>query len=320
MTLDTTPIPEPNGQFLADVIDGLNRPHKQLPCKYLYDDRGSQLFNAICELPEYYPTRVELALTERFAPEIAQRVGERANLIELGSGSGLKTRTLLTHLEDPSAYIPVDISPHELKRCVRAISERFPELHVEPVVADYTSDWSLPRLPRSARSLFYFPGSTIGNFEPRAAQTFLTQQAALAGEQGALLIGVDLKKDRAILEAAYNDRAGVTAEFNLNILRRINRELGADFALHNFRHQAVYNDRAGRIEMHLISEREQHISLAHHTIALKPGESIVTEHSYKYAINEFADLAENSNWRTRAFWADPQGLFSLWYLETSELH
>src|SRR5690554_3690992 len=208
MSLDTTPFPTPTSQFLSDVVDGLTRPQKRLPCKYLYDDRGSQLFNAICELPEYYPTRTELALTERFAPEIAQRIGECANLIELGAGSGLKTRTLLAHLDDPAAYIPVDISSHELARCVRAISKQFPDLTVEPVVADYTGDWSLPRLSRSARSLFYFPGSTIGNFEPDAAREFLAGKAALAGPEGALLIGVDLKKDPSILEAAYNDRAG----------------------------------------------------------------------------------------------------------------
>ncbi|RDV36654.1 L-histidine N(alpha)-methyltransferase [Bradymonadaceae bacterium TMQ3] len=320
MSLDTTPFPSPASRFLADVVDGLTRSQKYLPCKYLYDDRGSQLFNAICELPEYYPTRTELALTERFAPEIAQRIGESANLIELGAGSGTKTRALLAHLEDPAAYIPVDISSHELSRCVRAISSQFPQLTVKPVVADYTGDWSLPRLARSARSLFYFPGSTIGNFEPAAARDFLAQKAALAGNDGALLIGVDLKKDPAILEAAYNDRAGITAEFNLNLLRRINRELNADFALHDFRHQAVYNAEEGRVEMHLISVRDQQIALPGHTIEFQKGESIITEHSYKYAIQEFARLAEDSHWRTRSFWIDPDGLFSLWYLETTEMH
>jgi dimethylhistidine N-methyltransferase len=228
---------------LAEILQGLARPQKALSPKFFYDERGSALFDAICELPEYYPTRTELQIMRSHIDEMAHRIGPHASVIELGSGSSLKTRILLEHLESPAAYVPVDISRDHLVATADSLSQDFPDLEVLPVAADFTHPFPLPspRIPPQ-RNVVYFPGSTIGNFSPMAALELLRVMYQEAGPGGALLIGIDLKKDPAILHRAYNDSAGTTAEFNLNLLRRLNNEFGADIRLKNFRHRATWNE------------------------------------------------------------------------------
>ncbi|HVF11165.1 MAG TPA: L-histidine N(alpha)-methyltransferase, partial [Abditibacteriaceae bacterium] len=239
--------------FREEVLHGLQQPQKELPCKYFYDERGSHLFDQICRLEEYYPTRTELAIMQEHAGAMAQLLGRGCLLIEYGSGSSLKTRVLLDHLAAPAAYVPIDISRAHLMRSAGRLAAAYPGLKVLPVCADYTTDFTLPTCHRPiARKAVYFPGSTIGNFDPTQAQNFLCHIAEICGVGGGLLIGIDLKKDACILEPAYNDARGVTAAFNLNLLRRINRELGADFQLDRFQHYAFYNEELGRIEMHLV--------------------------------------------------------------------
>ncbi|MDE2197203.1 MAG: L-histidine N(alpha)-methyltransferase, partial [Gammaproteobacteria bacterium] len=236
------------------VLAGLREPQKTLPCKYFYDQRGSQLFDAICELPEYYPTRTELGIMEVHAADMAAALGPRVLLVEPGSGSSLKTRLLLDHLPQPRAYVPVDISRAQLVTAADRLNRLYPELEVLPVCADFCQSFAIPApRRRAARTIIYFPGSTIGNFEPPAAIQLLRQLRRLAGPAGGLLIGVDLRKERSVLERAYNDAAGITAAFNLNLLRRLNRELQSDFDLSRFCHRAAYNETEGRIEMHLVS-------------------------------------------------------------------
>lgn len=308
------------GPFYADVLKGLRSEQPQIPCKYLYDDRGSMLFNRICELEEYYPTRTELGIMARHGADMAEKIGRGAQLVELGAGSGLKTRFLLDELEAPKGYVPVDISGAELQRCALEISAEFRGLRVEPLLVDYTQEWSLPRFKGEGKRVFYFPGSTIGNFSPREATEFLRGLLEKGGRQSSLLIGVDLHKDRRVLEAAYNDKEGVTAEFNLNLLRRINRECGANFDLERFEHRAVYDEEKRRIEMRLVSRCDQIVTLPEESFAFKKGEYIVTEHSHKYRIEDFADLTEEAGWRMRAFWTDRRHRFSVWYLEGWRVH
>ncbi len=298
--------------FLADVLVGLSDNPKRLPCKYFYDRRGSQLFEQICELDEYYLTRSELAIMRRFAPQMADQLGPGVMLIEFGSGSSLKTRLLLDHLVDQVAYVPVDISGQHLQRSAEDISASYPTVQVLPVCADFTAEFELPVLDRiPACTAVYFPGSTIGNFPPDAAARLLSRIAELCGADGSLLIGIDLKKDVEIIEAAYNDRLGVTAEFNLNLLRRINRELGADFQLDQFRHRADYNETDGRIEMHLVSPREQTVSIAENSFAFAKGESICTEFSHKYSVEEFEAIAARSGLTLSREWTDPRRHFAV---------
>jgi dimethylhistidine N-methyltransferase len=298
----------------AEILEGLGRPQKMLSPKFFYDERGSALFEAICELPEYYPTRTELAIMRGRAADMAARVGPLANVIEFGSGSSLKTRILLRHLERPAAYVPVDISRDHLMVSTRALAAEFPALEILPVAADFTRPFEVPQ-PRLAAShnLIYFPGSTIGNFSPGAARELLRIMHEEAGENGALLIGVDLKKDRDVLERAYNDSAGVTAEFNLNMLRRLNREHGADFDLSAFRHRAIYSEEHGRIEMHLISLRDQQVRVGSRRFAIARDEFIVTEHSHKYSLRQFGELAASAGFRTVDAWTDEKGWFSVQY-------
>lgn len=312
-----TPLRTPRADctFLADVLAGLSRPRKQLPCKYFYDERGSRLFDAICELPEYYPTRAELRILERHAGRMAEYFGPRCGLIEFGSGSGLKTRLLLGRLVE-GVYYPVDISREHLLASARRLEGEFPGVEIEPVCADFTRPFELPPARREVRRrVVYFSGSTIGNFAPRQALTLLQRIARLVGPGGGLLIGVDLKKDRAVLEPAYDDSAGVTAAFNLNLLARANRELGADFDLGSFRHLAFYNERHGRVEMHLVSEREQAVRVGGSRFRLGEGETIRTEYSYKFGVEEFAGLARSADLEVREVWRDPAGLFSVQYAE-----
>jgi dimethylhistidine N-methyltransferase len=299
------------GRFLADVLDGLTRPHKSLPCKYFYDERGSALFDRICELPEYYPTRTELGILRRHAPAMAEALGPLCLVVEYGSGSSTKTSLLLEPLERPAAYVPVDISREHLLRSAAALARRHPGLRVIPVCADFTQPFSLPRVPNARRRVAYFPGSTIGNFAPPEASKFLAGVAAQCGAGGALLIGVDLRKSRSILEPAYDDSQGVTAEFNRNLLRRINRELGADFDGGAFDHRAFWNAEEGRVEMHLVSRRAQVVQLAGRRIPLAPGETIHTENSHKYDLAGFAELARSAGFEVERVWTDPARLFSV---------
>lgn len=302
-------------RMLSEVLAGLRRRRKRLPCKYFYDATGSRLFDQICELDEYHLTRTELSIMRTHGREMADAIGPEALLIEYGSGSSTKTRILLDHLDAPAGYVPIDISGEHLRQSARALSEKYPALEVLPVCADYTRRFHIPTpSKRDAGRVVYFPGSTIGNFEPDDALEFLRGIAHVCGNGGGLIIGVDLKKDPAVLHAAYNDAAGVTAAFNLNILARLNRELGADFDLDAFAHYAFYNPRLGRIEMHLVSLAAQRVAIDGESIAFADGESIFTESSYKYSPADFTRLATAAGFTGRRIWTDANELFSIHYL------
>jgi dimethylhistidine N-methyltransferase len=301
-------------EFLRDVLRGLTRPHKELPCKYFYDERGARLFEQICDLPEYYLTRCELAILARHAGDMARLLGPRCVLVEYGSGAGRKTRLLLDRLADAAAYVPVDISREQLLRSAGQLARRYPALEVVPLCADFTRPFTLPPLRHPAqRRAVYFSGSTIGNFGPAEATALLGRIARLCGPGGGLLIGVDLKKEARLLEPAYDDRQGVTAAFNLNLLARINRDLGADFDLERFEHRAFYDARHGRIEMHLVSRQAQVVHVGGTPVRFAAGETIRTEYSYKYSREEFARLAQAAGMEVRQVWTDEQGLFSVQY-------
>lgn len=306
--------------FFDDVLAGLTAPRKTLSPKYFYDARGCELFEAICGLPEYYPTRTEMAMMQMRAPEMARHLGPDCVLIEYGSGASRKTPVLIAQLR-PVAYVPVDIAGGQLKASALRLADEFPRLVIVAVCADYSRPLRLPEIEsmRAHRRVIYFPGSTIGNFTLPEAGQFLRNVCALAGTGGAMLVGVDLKKDPAVLHAAYNDAQGVTAEFNLNLLRRINRELGADFDVSAFRHHAFYNAEVGRIEMHLESLAAQRVTLAGRRIDFRRGETIHTENSYKYSVNEFRQLARSSGFEPQAVWTDPRQLFAVHYLAVRSL-
>jgi dimethylhistidine N-methyltransferase len=313
-----------NEAFLRDVLRGLSRPAKELPCKYFYDERGSVLFEQICELDEYYLTRCELEILARHGPTIAEVLGPGCALIEFGSGSGRKTLLLLDALGDVAAYVPVDINGGQLADSARRLGLHYPALAVAPVHADFTQPFDLPPPAAAAgRRVVYFSGSTIGNFGPSEAASLLAHIALIVGPGGGLLLAFDRKKDRSVLEPAYDDVRGVTAAFNLNLLARINRELGADFDLGQFRHHALFNEAEGRIEMHLISRRPQAVRLAGQTISFAEGEGIRTEYSYKYSPEDVRFLADASGLRPQRDWTDERGWFSVQYLrvmgETSAL-
>jgi len=309
--------------LVADILNGLQSTPKRLSPTYFYDERGSQLFDQICELPEYYITRTETAILERHAREIAHCIGENAMLVELGSGASTKTRLLLDQLPNLSAYVPVDISRTHLMAAARRISTAYPSLEVLPACADFTQPFALPkprRLP--ARVVVFFPGSTLGNFDPPAAvdlmrtmRTMAMPRLGTSNAGGGLVIGYDLVKDPAVLERAYDDAAGVTAEFNLNVLRRLNRELDANFDLRSFRHRAVWAPRESRIEMRLISQRAQEVSIADEVISFEAEEAIITEHCHKYSAQSFARLARAAGWVERRTWTDADKLFHVEYLE-----
>jgi dimethylhistidine N-methyltransferase len=293
--------------FLEDVIAGLSLPQKALAPKYFYDAEGSRLFERICRLPEYYVTRAELQLTRAHVKAIARFAGRDCELIEYGSGESLKTQLLLRALR-PSAYLPIDISPSALDRAVAKLKQKFPALRVVPVVADFSRPLALPTSTAPRRRTVYLPGSTIGNLTPEEAHAFLSMAR---GQAARLLIGVDLKKDANVLHAAYNDSRGVTAAFNLNLLKRINRELGGDFDLRRFAHYAFYDPTLGRIEMHLISKTRQLVKVSRQRFRFEPGESIHTENSYKYSVEDFRALAARAGYRARKLWMDRAGLFAL---------
>ena len=296
--------------FREDVVAGLSLPQKALPPKYFYDARGSRLFEAICRLEEYYPTRAELALTRRHIGEIAGFARRHGALIEYGSGEGIKSRLLIEALR-PSVYVPVDISDDALRNAAARLRRSFPWLDVRAVHGDFSRPLKIPVARGRGRRVVYFPGSTIGNLTPEEARAFLRRTRAQLGAGGAMLVGVDLKKDANVLHAAYNDAKGVTAAFNLNLLARINRELGGDFRLRRFRHYAFYNAAPGRIEMHLVCLARQTVSIGRHRFAFEAGESIHTENSYKYSVDGFRTLAQSAGFRAGKVWLDRKGLFSL---------
>jgi probable methyltransferase len=300
--------------FLADVLDGLSRPRKSLPCKYFYDSEGSALFDAICTLDEYYPTRTETALLHERTGEIAALAGRGATLVELGSGSSVKVRILLDALDAPAMYVPVDISRDHLIAAAARLAGDYPSVTVVPVAADYVRGFALPRGVAPERTLAFFPGSTIGNFRPAEALAFLRGLGQRLGKGARLLIGVDLRKNPAVLEAAYNDARGVTAAFNLNLLGRINRELDGSFDLDRFAHRAHYDPVRGRIEMHLESLADQTVRIAGHAIRFAKGETIHTENSYKYSVPGFRRLGARAGWRAEQSWTDSGGLFSLHWM------
>ena len=300
--------------FRDEVLSGLSKSPRQLPCKFFYDEHGAELFQQICDLPEYYITRTELEILRVRGAEMARALGPQIELIGLGTGAGTKTRILLEELRDPVVYVPIDISKEQLEKSSARFREMFPSLQVLPVAADYLEPFELP-LPRklSSRSVVYFPGSTIGNYEPDAAGEFLTRLAELAGDGGGLLIGVDLQKDRHVLEAAYNDPAGVTARFNKNLLARANRELGADFDLRRWQHHAIYNSIEGRIELYLISDVEQTVRIADREFRFRAGEEILTEYSHKHTISGFIELARQAGFRFEQVWTDDARWFGVFY-------
>jgi L-histidine N-alpha-methyltransferase len=300
--------------FLEDVIAGLSLPQKTLPPKYFYDAAGSKLFERICRLPEYYPTRAELSLTRANLSAIARFAGKGSALIEYGSGESVKTRLLLAGMR-PSAYIAVDISAAALLGAVRRLSRAFPKLNITGVVGDFSRPLKIPAFEGKKRRVVYFPGSTIGNLTPEDAQAFLRMTRGQVGPRGAMLVGVDLKKDPTILHAAYNDSRGVTAAFNLNVLARINRELGGDFDLARWRHYAFYNAPRGRVEMHLVSLKKQLVNIAKHRFAFDRGETIHTENSYKYSVREFRALAASGGFSAGKLWMDAKEQFALFGLE-----
>lgn len=304
--------PTGTDRFLADALGGLSRPQKTLPPKYFYDAVGSRLFDRITELDEYYLTRTELGIMRRHAAAMAARVGPRCLLIELGAGSLVKVRLLLDRLDRPAGYVPVDVSGDHLRRAAAELTRQHPGLDVLPVCADFTEEFPLPALRRPAdRRVVYFPGSTFGNFEPPEAGALLRHVARVVGPGGGLLLGVDLQKDPAVLEAAYNDARGVTAAFNLNLLARINRELGADFDLAAFRHRAVYNRTQSRIEMHLVSLADQDARVGEAVVRFRAGESIHTENSYKYDVGELTRRAAGCGLRVDDVWSDDRRYFAI---------
>jgi dimethylhistidine N-methyltransferase len=305
----------PASDLLEVVRRGLQAQPKRLPSWLFYDAQGSALFERICDQPEYYLTRCEIALMQAHAADIAHTLGTDVRLVEYGSGSAAKTQLLLGHMVSPVSYVPVEISPEPLHRSVQRLAARFPQLPVQPLCADFTRALRLPIPPRAPRrTVLYFPGSTIGNFDAREGMALLRKMRAEMGENGGILIGVDLKKDPAVIEAAYNDAAGVTAAFTLNMLARLNRELDTDFDLAGFRHCARYNALAGRIETSLVSQYPQQVQVGRTQVAFGQGEAIRVEISTKYSLEDFAGLAGKAGLKVTRTWLDPERMFSVQYL------
>jgi len=308
----------PTDSFREDVVAGLSLPQKSLSPKYFYDANGSRLFASICRLKEYYPTRCELSLTRRHLEDIARFAGSGVELIEYGSGESLKTRLLLRRCR-PAVYVPVDISEAALQAAARRLAREFASLDIFGVVGDFMQPLKLPvyRARSVRRRVVYFPGSTIGNLMPEEAHAFLKMSRGQIGAKGAMLVGVDLKKDANVLHAAYNDAKGVTAAFNLNLLERINRELGGDFDLRRFSHYAFYNAALGRIEMHLVSLARQTVNIGRHRFGFDVGESIHTENSCKYSVEGFRALALAAGFRAEKMWQDGRAWFALFGLSAA---
>jgi dimethylhistidine N-methyltransferase len=304
--------------FAQDVLAGLSRPHKSVPCTWLYDHRGSELFEEITQLAEYYPTRTERLILERCAAQIAQAAGPGATVVELGSGSSRKTPILLGALEAPAAYLPIDISAQFLNESVRVLQAHFPRLPIHPVVADFTQLNALPelaRVPGGGRRVVFFPGSTIGNFTPEDAIGLLGRIGQAVGPDALMVVGADPTHDPAVLIPAYDDARGVTAAFDKNLLVRINRELQGNFSLSAFRHEARFNTEHQRVEMHLVSQYTQRVTVLGRPFMFAQGESIHTENSYKYGLVKFQAMARRAGWAHRQFWVDGQSRFAVHVLE-----
>jgi dimethylhistidine N-methyltransferase len=297
--------------FGRDVLAGLKATPKRIASKYFYDETGCELFERITTLPEYYPTRTELQILEANAAAIGALFPPGSALVEFGTGKSTKARILLRTIGTIAAYVPVDIAADFLRYEAAGVARDFPDLTVLPVVADFTEAFELPAEIRARSLVGFFPGSTIGNFEPHEATAFLQRAAAVLGPNAALLVGVDVVKNAQILNAAYNDAQGVTAAFNLNLLARINRELGASFRLECFEHHAFFNRELSRVEMHLASLKRQKVRICGETIDFRAGETIHTENSYKYSLDAFRALARGAGWRPGAVWTDPACLFSV---------
>lgn len=304
-------------EFRDAVLDGLSRTPRAIPAKFLYDARGSELFDAICELPEYYLTRTETGILQSCTPELARLAGPGCALVEFGSGSSVKTRLLLDAMPDLAAYVPIDISRQHLDATAARLRRDYPKLRVEPVRADYMALDTLPADLNGAPRLGFFPGSTIGNLEPQDATAFLRRARRLLGDRGAMVLGIDLRKDPRRLHEAYNDSAGVTAAFTLNLLRRMNRELGGTFDLAGFAHEAFYDPMEGRIEIYFRSLRPQTVTVAGRMFAFVEGERVHTEYSYKYDDAGIAALARSAGFTIDRTWTDPDHLFAVVYLEAA---
>jgi len=302
----------------SEILAGLSRDQKEISPKYFYDQTGSRLFDEICKQPEYYPTRTEVGIMQAHVHEMAGHIGPRASIIEFGSGSSIKTRLLLDNFTELAAYVPVDISREHLVQAAEQLAQEYPHIEVLPVCADFTQPFDLPQPQITPRlNMVFFPGSTIGNFSEHEAQGILSVMREEARDDGALLIGVDLEKPRPLLERAYNDAAGVTADFNLNLLTRLNEEHAANFDVALFEHNAIYDDQKSRIEMRLVSLTKQSIEIAGEEISMDKGEYIVTEHSHKYSREGFAAMANAAGFEVHSVWTDPKELFSVQYLEAA---
>jgi len=303
-----------HNETLDEVFNGLNKPQKSLPSKLFYDEKGSQLFDEICELEEYYPTRTEIKIMNDNIEEIASYIGDDCLLVELGSGSSIKIRLLIDHLPKLSAYVPVDISSDHLLKSADTLKSDHQQLVVYPLVADYTKDFSLPKINEPFKTIdAFYPGSTIGNFTHEEASSFLSRIAKTCGKGSGLLIGVDLKKDKNILNAAYSDKKNITAQFNLNILNHLNNLLGVDFNLNKFKHHSFYNEEFGRIEMHLVSKEKQIVQIGDYSFSFEEEETILTEYSYKYSIEDFEQIASGI-YKVEKVWMDEKKLFSVQFL------
>lgn len=304
-------------EFLADVQAGLSASPKTLSCKYFYDEAGSQIFDQICELDEYYLTRTEHQLLAEHGRAMCDWIGPEALLFEPGAGSCVKAAALLKHLQNPVGYVPMDISEEHLLDASRQVQAKFPDVPVLPLVGDYSAEIELSQVAKTKRTVAFYPGSTIGNFTPEEAVAFLSRLARIVGPGGGLLIGFDRKKDAGIIEAAYNDKEGVTEAFHMNLLRRINVELGADFALERFRHHAPFNEAKSRIEMHLISAGPQRVTVGNETFEFAEGESICTEFSYKHTPEALAAIAAKAGFTPHTLWTDDNELFGIMALDVA---
>lgn len=318
--LKIVPKDEPESAFARDVREGLSLQRKHIPPKYFYDEDGCKLFERITEQPEYYPTRCEMEALKTHAAEIAALFPKGAALVEFGTCTTTKARILLDAAPQLSAYVPIDIAADQLRSEALAVRKDFPQIEVVPVVADFAQDFTLPETVRKRPCVGFFPGSTIGNFERHDASAFLQRAAKLLGDNALLIIGVDLVKDSKILNAAYNDAAGVTEAFNLNLLKRIDRELGANFNPACFEHHAFFNREKGRIEMHLAAVKRHKVNVLGDTIDFRAGETIHTENSYKYSIEGFAALARGAGWKPTKHWTDPAGYFAIFALKAAANH
>jgi len=307
--------PDPHAEFAEAVLHGLSLPQKSLPCRFFYDERGSALFEQITQLPEYYPTRTERAILRDHAAEMAADIAPGAVLVELGSGSSLKTETLLDALPGLAAYVCIDVSPSALHDARNRLAARYPALDIRPIVGDFSYPIAFPTDIAKRPRIGFFPGSTIGNLTPPEARDLLAGLPSQLTPGGRLIVGVDLRKDADTLLRAYNDSAGVTAAFNLNLLERINRELGGKFDIAGFRHEAIYDPRQGRIEMHIVSRRAQEVVIRRRLFKFAAHESIHTENSYKYSIEQFQALAHSAGWRPRRLWTDADQMFSVHELD-----